>query len=113
MNTTSASSIMCSSLKISVIYGECLLWLYPLNWIQKQVQNSINLKYLPANQPTTDKAVVWLINHWRSDLNKSKSLTNSYNDLAKKHNGLLTELELAKQEILQLKGYVSPIYKCA
>ncbi len=64
-------------------------------------------------QPTTDKAVVWLINHWRSDLNKSKSLTNSYNDLAKKHNCLLTELELAKQEILHLKGYVSPIYKCA
>ncbi len=64
-------------------------------------------------QPTTNKALIWLINHWRSDMNQSKTLTKSYNELVDKHNLILTELELANSELRRLKGYAMPIRNCA
>ncbi len=66
-----------------------------------------------TRQPTSDKALIWLINHWRSDMNQSKEIAKSYDQLAEKYNKLVTELQLANSELLQLKGYVTPIYKCA
>jgi len=66
-----------------------------------------------TRQPTSDQAIVWLINHWRSDMNQTRAITDSYNKLAEKHNRLQIELQLAESELRKLKGFVKPIGMCA
>jgi hypothetical protein len=81
--------------------------------LDPETGTELNKLKIFTQQPTSDKALVWLIKHWRSDLNTSKQLTKSYNELAERHNKILTELKLANSELRQLKGYVDPIYRCA
>ena len=81
--------------------------------LDPQTGTELNKLKIFTQQPTSDKALVWLINHWRSDMNTSKQVTQSYNELVERHNKVITELKLANSELRQLKGYAEPIYKCA
>jgi len=81
--------------------------------LDRETGTELNKLKIFTQQPTSDKALVWLINHWRSDMNTSKQVTKSYNELVERHNKVITELKLANSELRQLKGYAEPIYKCA
>jgi len=81
--------------------------------LDRETGTELNKLKIFTQQPTSNKALVWLINHWRSDMNTSKQVTKSYNELVERHNKVITELKLANSELRQLKGYAEPIYKCA